>query len=113
MHEFPITKSIIDIIKEKIAGKDIKKVLRINLLINPYGGIEPDSVKFYYKLLSKNEPALKNAILVFKKEKIKIQCINCGRCFEVFKLVSACSKCKSKNLSVSLPKDMVIKSIEI
>ncbi|MCE5330320.1 hydrogenase maturation nickel metallochaperone HypA [bacterium] len=113
MHEFPITGSIIDILKKTIEDKDIKKVLKVNLLINPYGGIEPESIKFYYEFLTKDDPVLKDARLIFKKEKIKIKCINCGQCFKVFKLISTCNTCKGTNLSISFPEDIKIKSIEI
>ena len=113
MHEFSITGSIIDILKNTIKDRDIKKILKVNFLVNPYGGIEPDSIKFYYEFLTKDDPVLKDAKLIFKKEKIKIKCNDCGECLEVFKLISSCRKCAGTNLSISFPEDIKIKSIEI
>jgi hydrogenase nickel incorporation protein HypA/HybF len=113
MHEFSITSSIIDILKNIIKDRDIKKILKVNFLTNSYGGIEPESIKFYYEFLTKDDPDLKDARLIFKKEKIKINCNNCGESFEVFKLFSNCRKCSSSNLSIIFPEDIKIKSIEI
>jgi len=113
MHEFSITSSIIDILKNTIKDRDIKKIMKVNFLINSYGGIEPESIKFYYEFLTKDDPDLKSAKLIFKKEKIKIKCNSCGESFEVFKLFSICRKCASKNLSIFFPDDIKIKSIEI
>ena len=113
MHEFSITSSIIDILKNTIKDRDIKKIKKVNFLINSYGGIEPESIKFYYEFLTKDNSDLKDARLIFKKEKIKIKCNNCSESFEVFKLFSICRKCASTNLSISFPDDIKIKSIEI
>jgi len=41
MHEFSITSSIIDILKNTIKDRDIKKIKKVNFLINSYGGVEP------------------------------------------------------------------------
>ena len=113
MHEFSITSSIIDILKKTIKDRDIKKILKVNFLTNSYGGIEPESIKFYYEFLTKDEPDLKGARLIFKKEKIKIKCNSCGEKFEVFKMFTKCRKCASTDLSISFPDDIKIKSIEI
>jgi len=113
MHEFSITSSIIDILKNIIKERDIKKILKVNFLINPYGGIEPDSIKFYYEFLTRDDFILRDVKLVFKKKKIKIKCNSCGECFEVFKMISVCRKCTGTNLSIFFPEDIKIKSIEI
>jgi hydrogenase nickel insertion protein HypA len=113
MHEFSITSSIIDILKNTIKNRDVEKILKINFLLNPFGGIEPESIKFYYEFMTKDDSVLKDAKLIFKKEKIKIKCRSCGECFEVFKLSSKCRKCASTDLSILLPEDIKIKSIEI
>ena len=113
MHEFSITSSIIDILKNTIKNRENKKIKKINFLVNSYGGTEPESIKFYYEFLTKDDPDLRDARLIFKKEKIKIKCSSCGESFEVFKLFTKCRKCKSTSLSVIFPEDIIIKSIEI
>jgi len=113
MHEFSITSSIIDILKNITNERNIKKIIKINFLLNTYGGIEPESIKFYYEFLSKDDPVLKDAVLRFKKEKIKITCNNCGESYEVFKLSSKCRKCSGTDISIIFPEDIKIKTIEI
>jgi len=113
MHEFSITSSIIDILNNIINDRDIKKIIKINFYINSYGGIEPESIRFYFEYLTKDSKVFKGSKLIFKKEKIKITCNDCGECFEVSKLRSTCRKCASSNISVLFPEDIRIKSIEI
>lgn len=113
MHEFSITNSIIDILKNVIKDRNVKKVLKVNFLLNPYGGIDPESIKFYYEFLTKDIEVLKDAKLIFKKEKIKTQCRTCGKIFESLKIVPKCKKCGSLDLYVSFPEDIKIKSIDV
>jgi hydrogenase nickel insertion protein HypA len=113
MHEFSITQSIIDILKNTVKERKIEKVLKVNFLVNNYGGIEPESIKFYYGFLTKDDNTLKDARLIFRKEKIKVSCLDCGSSFEVSRMVSECNKCSSKNISISFPEDIKIKSIVI
>lgn len=113
MHEFSITSSIIDILKNVIKDRDVKKVLKVNFLLNPYGGIDSESVKFYYEFLTKDNEVLKDAKLIFKKEKIKTRCRTCGTIFESLKIVPQCKKCGSSDLYVSFPEDIKIKSIDV
>ena len=113
MHEFSITNSIIDILKNTIKDRETRKIKKVNFLINPYGGIEPESIKFYYEFLTKDDSDLKDARLIFKKEKIKIKCNNCSYAFEVFKMFTKCRECTSSDLSIIFPEDIIIRSIEI
>ncbi len=113
MHEASITSSIVDILKNIIKEKEINKILKVHFLLSPYGGIDSDSIKFYYEFLTKDDLVLKDAKLIFKKDKIKIACKSCGESFESLKLISRCKKCKGSSLSVVLPDDIKIKSIEI
>jgi hydrogenase nickel incorporation protein HypA/HybF len=113
MHEFSVTTSIIEILEKIIKEKNIKKVLKVNFLLNPYGGIEPESIKFYYDFLTKDNDVLKDAKLIFKKNKIIINCNDCNSFFESSKIITKCKKCGSANLSVSLPDDIKIKSIDV
>ena len=66
MHEYSITNSIIDIVKKIIDEKKVVKVSKIDFEINPAASIEPDSIKFYYEFLTRDDNNLKNARLVFK-----------------------------------------------
>ena len=113
MHEFSITSSIIDILKNIAKEREIKKITKVNFLVNPYGGVEPESIKFYYEFLTKDDPVLKDAKLMFKKKKIKITCNQCGESFEVFKLSTKCRKCAGIDVSILFPEDIKIKSIDI
>ncbi|MCL6087509.1 MAG: hydrogenase maturation nickel metallochaperone HypA [Actinobacteria bacterium] len=93
--------------------RKVRKISKVNFLLNSYGGVEPQSIKFYFELLTKNDSILKNAKLIFKKDKIKFKCKNCGESFENLKIVSRCKKCKKPGLSILMPEDIRIKSIEI
>ena len=97
MHEYSITCSIIEIVKKIIDEKKVSKVTRIDFEINPAASLEPDSVKFYYEFLTRDDNTLKNARLVFKKPGEKIKCCKCGTIYLAKGFPAICPKCLKIN----------------
>ena len=48
MHEYSITRSILDILDKIVKENKVKKLKRVNFEISSIAHIEPDSIKFYY-----------------------------------------------------------------
>ncbi len=115
MHEYSITTSLIQIIEKIVKEKKIKKVEKVNLEINPLASIEPDSIKFYFEFLTKENPELKDAEINFKKVKIKVKCSNCDFIFYLEDLMDKCPNCGSycfdKSLYIDI-EDIKIVSLE-
>jgi hydrogenase nickel incorporation protein HypA/HybF len=93
MHEFSITGSMIEILERIIAEKKLKKVESVCLEINPLASIEPESVKFYFDFLTKENKLLKGARLVFNKKSLAVVCKKCGNEFESDDIFSGCPEC--------------------
>jgi len=100
MHEYSITCSIVEILKEKIKEHDIKKVKKINFEVSPFAYIEPESVKFYYDFLTRDNFSLKSAVLDFSKKEIKMRCMSCGKTFKTKDFDSRCIYCSSNDTVV-------------
>ncbi len=100
MHEYSITCSIVEILKDIIKEHDIKKVKNINFKVSPFAYIEPQSVEFYYSFLTKNNYALKKASLNFSRNDITMKCMSCGKAFETKDFNSRCIYCSSDDARV-------------
>lgn len=113
MHEYAITSSIIEIVKENIKGKDLKSVKSINFEIKKFSHIEPESIRFYYGFLTDKEPVLKGAQLRFEQKGLKVKCIDCGKESVQENLVMQCADCGTKNVKLMEEDDLRIISLEI
>ncbi len=112
MHEYSITSSIVDIIKRNIAGKNTGRVVKINIELSPLSQIEPDSVRFYYQVLTKKEKKLKGADLVFSKKPVRLACGDCEQVSELESFLISCPACRSKNVSICENEEIKLLSID-
>jgi hydrogenase nickel insertion protein HypA len=113
MHEYSITCSILDILNKVLKENKIKKVKKINFEISSIAHIEPDSVEFYYKFLTKDNSILKSAKLKFKRKKAQIKCGDCKEISSIENLfVVECPKCSSKNIKFINDDEIRIISVE-
>ena len=113
MHEYSITRSILDILDKIAKENKVKKVKRINFEISSIAHIEPDSIKFYYDFLTKENSVLKSANLKFKKKKPEIECEDCKKTYEVDNFfISECPKCSSKKIKIADYEELKIVSVE-
>ena len=112
MHEYSITSSIIEIIKNAIKDKSVKHVKKVNFEISPIASLEKESIKFYYGFLTKDDPILKDAVLFFKKSKINAKCLECLKELKIDNLKDSCPMCNSKSLRIIPGEDLKIISIE-
>jgi hydrogenase nickel insertion protein HypA len=97
MHEYSITCSIIEIVKKISVEKKVSKVSKIDLEINPAASLEPDSIKFYYEFLTRDDNILKNARLVFKNPEKKVKCSHCSALYLPEGFPAICPKCLKIN----------------
>ena len=112
MHEYSITNSLVSILEDIGKKNKLKKIKKVNIDLNPIASIEPDSINFYYEFMTKDNSLLKNSVLVFNKQKIKIECRDCGSIFEKDDFIPECPECGSnrvKNIDID---DIKIISVE-
>ncbi len=112
MHEYSITQAIIEILNGVIRKDNIKNIKQIDFLLGPLANIEPDSIRFYYDFLSKDNPVLKEAKLIFNKSPINYYCNNCEKKFSLDLKDQKCAYCSSKDITIADTEDIKIISIE-
>ncbi len=114
MHEFSITNSILSILGKIADDRKLKRIKKIRLILNPMGGIEKESLKFYFKFLTKDNPLFKDCRLVFKKDILRAVCTDCGAEFEIsLKRPGNCKSCNSRNIKIIPADDIRILSIDV
>lgn len=111
MHEYSITCSIMKILEKLVSERKLSKISRIDFEINPLSSIEPDSIKFYYEFLTRENKILKNARLKFNKVKLEIQCSKCTFNFKTGNFPIRCPRCSSFNIYKGNVEDIRIKSM--
>lgn len=112
MHEYSITKSIIDILEKNIKSRGLGKLLKVDFEVSNISQIEPESVKFYYNILTEKKPKLKGALLNFKRKKVKVFCSHCNQTSEIDNWEMLCPNCKSKNIKLTEDDEIKIVSVE-
>lgn len=113
MHEYSITKNIIDICIEEAKKSEAKIIKEITLVIGELSSFADESVMMYFDLLSEGT-ILENAALVFKKQPIELECKECGQKFYKQGNVFECTKCKGPGVVTgNSGNEFYIESMEI
>ena len=112
MHEYSITASIIDILEDIGKKNDIKRIRKVNFELDPISSIEPESIRFYYEFLTRDNEMLKGAELVFAEISIEMTCMSCGNIFTKKEFEPVCPKCGSNDVKISESDDIKIISVE-
>ncbi len=111
MHEYSITCSIIEILERITKEKKVDKIIQIDFEVNEYASVEPDSVKFYYEFLTRDNPVLKDARLNFRIIRTDVLCNNCGAVFRVDIYPFVCPECGSVNIKFQNLDDIKITAL--
>jgi hydrogenase nickel incorporation protein HypA/HybF len=111
MHEYSITSSILEILQKVIDEKNLKKVKKLNFELSKLASIEPESIKFYFNFLTKDDEILKGARLHFKKINIEVRCNDCNKTYDLKSFEVKCPNCLGKNVNVVSMDDIKIISV--
>jgi len=121
VHEGSITTQIVESVLSEANHRRAKKVVEVNLVIGSLTFLNPDQVKFWYKILTK-DTVLEGSKLVIEENKGTVRCPMCG--YEgSFKFVDdsvfhlplptlQCPKCDG-TVEIVSGKDCIIKSIKM
>ena len=77
MHEYSITRSLLDQALSETRRLGYKRISRIHLLLGESGGVVPECVQFYFDEMKKGTAAA-GAELDFKRVPLRIRCPKCG-----------------------------------
>jgi hydrogenase nickel incorporation protein HypA/HybF len=112
MHEYSITSSLVNILKDVAKKNKLEKISKVNIDIDPIANIEPDSINFYYEYMTKDNTLLKDSKLIFNIQRIKIECRDCGNIFEKSNFIPKCPECGSSKVKNINNDDIKIISVE-
>ena len=111
MHEYSITCSIIEILERIAEEKKLKKVYQVDFDINDFACIEPDSIRFYYEFLTRDNTILGGARLEFSRINARMVCTDCRHVFELNNLRARCPECNSHDVRFEETDDIRITAV--
>ncbi|MFX1511233.1 MAG: hydrogenase maturation nickel metallochaperone HypA [Promethearchaeota archaeon] len=123
MHEYSIAFEIIDI-AEKLAEEHQRPVRQIEVTFGAFSLANKDQLLFWFDILSKEKPILKNAKFHFTDTPGVIQCNECGYNGPTsvpeentlshvlpIEFLIVCPKCGAKNTTIIDGMDIVVKEV--
>ncbi|SEW39908.1 hydrogenase maturation nickel metallochaperone HypA [[Clostridium] fimetarium] len=112
MHEYPITKRIIEIAQEFAQKNNADEVKQINLVVGDYSGYVASSIELYFEIIAEDS-ICKNATLNIERIIPKLKCNNCGKLFVRKPFSFECPDCQGQGSPTDIGQEFYIKSIEV
>ncbi len=114
MHEYRVTKQIIQTVEKYAKEKGGKIITKINLVVGDYSGCVADSIALYFDIIAENTMCEK-AVLNINKVKPMLKCNVCNEYFERKPFEFSCPKenCNGEGEPTEIGREFYIKSIEI
>ncbi len=81
MHEGSISQNIVEEVKKIAIMNSLSKVYEIVVVCGKLHSVIPESLKFFFDIMKKEEDMLIDANLIIKEEEIIAKCLDCGREF--------------------------------
>ena len=112
MHEYPITKQIIEMSEDMAEKNGSSCVTKITLVVGDYSGYIGDSIKLYFDLISSGTMC-EGAELFIERIQPMLKCESCNELFLRNAFSFSCPKCNSQGLPTEVGREFYIKSIEV
>ena len=111
MHEYSVTKSLVELCNAEAKQNGFVKVYKIYLKIGKFTGFSPDSIQFYFDYL---KPGTKctEAKIIFERIPIKIKCQDCKKEFLIDEPIFLCPHCSKTNIEIISGREFFVESIE-
>jgi hydrogenase nickel incorporation protein HypA/HybF len=108
MHELAITQSVVDMVAERAAGRQVNHV---RLEVGRLSGVVPDAMEFCYELLI-GGTALEGSTLVIEQTAGSAHCRSCGQDFALDDLILLCP-CGSAEVELTAGRELRVLSVEL
>jgi hydrogenase nickel incorporation protein HypA/HybF len=112
MHEYPITKRIIQIAEEHAKKEGASRIILINHVVGDYSGFIGESVSMYFDIISEGT-LCEGAALNIRRVAPMLRCRSCGELFKKVPFSFECPKCKGEGGPTEIGKEFYIESIEV
>jgi hydrogenase nickel incorporation protein HypA/HybF len=108
MHELAITQSVVDMVVERTAGRQVSAV---RLEVGRLSGVVPDAMEFCYELLI-GGTSLEGSALVIEQTPGTAHCRSCGQAFPLDDLVLLCP-CGSAEVDLITGGELRVLSVDL
>ena len=112
MHEYPITKRIIEIAEEHARREGAIRVLAVNLVVGDYSGFIGESISMYFDIISEGT-LCEGARISVRRVEPRLRCRECGELFKRQPFSFECPLCKGDGMPTEIGKEFYIENIEI
>ncbi|MCX8129643.1 MAG: hydrogenase maturation nickel metallochaperone HypA [Clostridia bacterium] len=112
MHEYAVTKSLVNIVEEEAKKAGAGKVTEIKLVIGDLSTIIDESVQMYFDIISEGTVA-QGARLIFRRVPAEFQCKSCGCVYNKPEKGFECPGCGSVGIPTGKGKEFYIESLEV
>jgi len=108
MHELAITQSVVDMVTERTAGRQVNLV---RLDVGALSGVVPDAMQFCYELIT-GGTSLEGSKLVIEQTPGAAHCRSCGQDFALDSLILLCP-CGSADVELIAGRELRVLSVEM
>lgn len=112
MHEYPITKRIIEIAEQFAKENNADEVKQINLVVGDYSGYVASSIDLYFGIIAEDS-ICRNARLNIERIQPRLKCNDCGELFVRKPFSFQCPECGGEGSPTDIGQEFYIKSIEV
>ena len=113
MHELSIMESLLEQVEKEVARSGHQgRVLQLDLVVGRLSGVNADSIRFAFELLSP-DTLLEKSELRIDEPKAVCCCGDCGARREIDELVAVCPVCQSGQISFEGGQELLLQSIEL
>lgn len=111
MHEYSVTKSLVDLCDQEAEKNRIKAVRLIKIKLGKFTGFSPEAINFYFSFL-KDRTRCENAKLEFYEIPIRIKCKNCDYESDIEEPMFICPQCSGIDMEIITGREFYVESIE-
>ncbi len=109
MHEFSLTQNLLEL---ALKNANSKRIRHVNLLIGPFSDERQESIRFYWRDLSKGTLG-EGAKLHFQHATIEMKCLGCGGTLNLEDDESLCIYCQNDRLQLLKGDEVRLESIDV
>lgn len=112
MHEYSVVQALLNQCEEIAVQNKAEKVTKVVCKIGMMSGIETHLLQVAFDTF-KEGTMCEGAEFVINKQKLKLECRECGYVFETDEVRYYCTKCESLTVKVLDGEDMYLMSLEM
>jgi hydrogenase nickel incorporation protein HypA/HybF len=113
MHELSIVDALIEQVRSEVDRSGHSgRVTRLELAIGRLSGVNADSVRFAFQMLSPGT-LLESAALGITEPRAVSRCADCGDRVEIDELAARCPNCGSCNVVIEGGQELLLQTIEL